>query len=1005
MKKRIGLWKAIIAMMLSAALVLPAAEGVALRAEEITLPEEEITSEAKGTVGIDDYPDNLKNAVKDSIIDPWRFWNRECTSFVAWRLNNNNGVTFTNLYGGVKWGNANNWGNAAESIGLTVDNTPAPGSVWWSSAGAYGHVAWVKEVNGSQVTIEEYNYSYDGKYNSRVVSANSASGYIHIKDIGPTGKLETNRHASATIPNGNYHIVSALGTDMALDVMDPNIITIWNNIDLSADVFTVEYFADQLGGCYKIRQKGTNRVLDITGANMNMGAGLQVLNNGGTPNDYQKWLIYGVGNELWMIQAIGNNYWLDVDHDSNTMNVANGNAVVLWEKHDGQNQKWYFVPMVTSAVMNKTAVTLEEGTGEGLNVTVNPEHKLNQAIRSWKSSDSSIAEVDANGYVYAKKAGRATITATTKYDSVEASCVVTVTEKKDSPNEDTESDTLGTELSKGIGRTIPDGNYHIVSALGDDMALDVMEPNKNVVIWNNIDQTTDAFSVKYQTNGFYRLTQFGTNNNLGVENANMYRGASLQVLPNTGSLTSSEEWLVHGIGDELWMIQSRRNNFWIDVDHSTDMSIQNGNKILLWEKNDAINQKWYLIPVVTSATMNKASLSLYEGGKETLSVSVVPDHIKNREIRQWISSDESVAAVDQLGNVTARKAGKAIITATTKYDGKAANCEVTVLAENPETEKGTEKDTEKDTEEDTENPVSADTVIAVKQKLDVTSLFTDKYLKYQVTPKSNASITSKGILTAKKAGDITVTGLVKKEGKWIPDTENEITVTAELPEFEEKSVLLSFIGATMDARDNLKAMSSEPSSWASSNAKVAVIDSKTGEITAVKAGSVRISAVFGEGKQAAKYSFTVKVVVPSISKKKASMQTGANLTLKLNKARTEPVWTSEDEEIAEVDENGVVTALNAGETKIIATLDGNDYVCVLQVKAPTLSAKKVTIKAGNTRKLKLNGTKLTEIVWLSSNEDIAEVDENGIVTAKETGTAEINTTAGGCRDVCVVTVK
>lgn len=104
----------------------------------------------------DDYPADYKNAAQDALVDEWNFYNRECTSFVAWCLNSRNGVPFTNHYNGVHWGNANNWGNAARQCGFTVDMTPKKGSVYWSDSGAYGHVAWVSEVNGNSVRIEEY---------------------------------------------------------------------------------------------------------------------------------------------------------------------------------------------------------------------------------------------------------------------------------------------------------------------------------------------------------------------------------------------------------------------------------------------------------------------------------------------------------------------------------------------------------------------------------------------------------------------------------------------------------------------------------------------------------------------------------------------------------------------------------------------------------------------------------------------------------------------------------
>ncbi|MBQ2158066.1 MAG: hypothetical protein II443_05840, partial [Oscillospiraceae bacterium] len=73
----------------------------------------------------DDYPANLKNARKDALVDPWRFYNRECTSFVAWCLNSRNGVEFDNWYKGVKWGNASHWRAAAQSVGIPVDTKPA----------------------------------------------------------------------------------------------------------------------------------------------------------------------------------------------------------------------------------------------------------------------------------------------------------------------------------------------------------------------------------------------------------------------------------------------------------------------------------------------------------------------------------------------------------------------------------------------------------------------------------------------------------------------------------------------------------------------------------------------------------------------------------------------------------------------------------------------------------------------------------------------------------------
>jgi hypothetical protein len=117
----------------------------------------------------------------DSMIDTWGYYNRECTSFVAWRLHSRNNFE-------MPWaiGNAGNWGSWANSRGYSVNMNPAVGSVAWFS----NHVAWVEAVNGNYVTIEEYNNpAGTGNWSQRTIAANSVSGYIHFKDLGSAAGL------------------------------------------------------------------------------------------------------------------------------------------------------------------------------------------------------------------------------------------------------------------------------------------------------------------------------------------------------------------------------------------------------------------------------------------------------------------------------------------------------------------------------------------------------------------------------------------------------------------------------------------------------------------------------------------------------------------------------------------------------------------------------------------------------------------------------------------------
>lgn len=186
------------------------------------------TGRSAGDVIGDDYPSYLKNAAPDTLVDSWNMLNRECTSFVAARLSSANGF---NLPGG--YGNANSWGGVARSQGYRVDSNPTVGSVAWfdswvGGAYGYGHVAWVAGVSGDQVEIEEYNYGYPShRYNSRFISKQEASGFIHFKDLAGgaanTAASQPANSDSGLAPSGVYRFTGLAGVKNAPSMSARNI--------------------------------------------------------------------------------------------------------------------------------------------------------------------------------------------------------------------------------------------------------------------------------------------------------------------------------------------------------------------------------------------------------------------------------------------------------------------------------------------------------------------------------------------------------------------------------------------------------------------------------------------------------------------------------------------------------------------------------------------------------------------------------------------------------------
>ncbi len=123
--------------------------------------------------------------INGSYGDQWGFALRNCTSFVAWRLQETNGVTdFDNHMDGGHWGNAQDWDENARALGYLVDDVPAIGAVAQTDDGRVGHVAWVSAVDGDTVTIEEYNHAGPGIYSTRTVPV-SDFRYIHVADVAP----------------------------------------------------------------------------------------------------------------------------------------------------------------------------------------------------------------------------------------------------------------------------------------------------------------------------------------------------------------------------------------------------------------------------------------------------------------------------------------------------------------------------------------------------------------------------------------------------------------------------------------------------------------------------------------------------------------------------------------------------------------------------------------------------------------------------------------------------
>ncbi|PID32496.1 hypothetical protein CR970_00275 [Candidatus Saccharibacteria bacterium] len=106
------------------------------------------------------YPDRWNNIPKDSQLDDWGMYVRECVSYTAWKVHQTHGNM--PYWGGV--GNANQWPRNARRAGIPTGTEPRVGSVAISMSGYYGHAMWVEQVNGHMIYVSQYNWDLRGHY-------------------------------------------------------------------------------------------------------------------------------------------------------------------------------------------------------------------------------------------------------------------------------------------------------------------------------------------------------------------------------------------------------------------------------------------------------------------------------------------------------------------------------------------------------------------------------------------------------------------------------------------------------------------------------------------------------------------------------------------------------------------------------------------------------------------------------------------------------------------------
>ena len=297
---------------------------------------------------------------------------------------------------------------------------------------------------------------------------------------------------------------------------------------------------------------------------------------------------------------------------------------------------------------------------------------------------------------------------------------------------------------------------------------------------------------------------------------------------------------------------------------------------------------------------------------------------------------------------------------------------------------------------------------------------TDKSVTWSTSDAAVATVNANGVVTTKKAGKVTITAT--SNGDKTKFGSIEITVSAATVPVTSVTVA-GDAAMTVDGEQTLTATvapanaTDKTVTWKSSDATVATVDAN-GKVVAKKAGEVTITATAGGVSGTLKITVSDKAptVIPVQSVTvtgKQELVEGASTTLTATVAPADATdktvtWKSSDESVATVDKDGVVTAKKAGTVTITATAGGvsgtlDITVTAKPVETVPVTSVEVTVEAGTTvsvgktlqatATVKPGNATNKKVTWKSSDESIATVDANGVITAKKAGKVVITATS------------
>ncbi|MGL4982563.1 MAG: Ig-like domain-containing protein, partial [Treponemataceae bacterium] len=692
----------------------------------------------------------------------------------------------------------------------------------------------------------------------------------------------------------------------------------------------------------------TNKKVDVTGIRLNKSITYVLVDEGErlgaifTPSDATN------QNVTW---SSSNEFIAKVDQGGFIEGLREGEVTITARTQDGNYADTCEVTVsskrvgVTGLLLNKGRTQMLNNAQELLSAIVFPYNATNQNV-VWKSSNESVALVDMRGVVFSVGLGTAVITAETNDGKYQDQCEVLVASKV--------VGVTGLIMNKS-STSIKLGETELLSAI----VLPYNATNQKLR-WSSSDEST----IRVSESGLMKAKKVGDARIFVVTDQGNYRAECIVRVTNTNVSVTRVE-----ISEKKKQLEPDS----VFVLMATVLPSGATNQNLIWKSSHKATASVDTRGFVIAKNIGRTTISvttvdgLYKDECEIevsirvssvfivsdddiidvdtiysgLSVMIEPEDATTRSVL-WSSTEETVATIDKNTGLLHAVGGgvttiKAVATdGSEKFDTK----EIRVVV-----------------------PVKTVTVIPKTLRIEVgeTQPLAAEVLPYNATD-TGITWKSDNDLIAKPDAVGKVTGVSRGTTKIFAISNSDKTikgfcdVNVYFIDAEDIEMDKNITYVLVSGKEKLKARiipynaTNQKITWNSPDPSTVSVNSETGEVSALKEGRIRISAIAKDGDYKAStivFARTTPVSVTgiNINKKETRVQVGNSELLGVifnpSDATNQNVrWTTDRPSVLSVDDGGLITGLKAGSATITVSTPDNRYRDTCEVQVISLLAEK-----------------------------------------------------------------